>query len=261
MRRDAENPTFVHSLDDLQSERGRRFQREKFLPKIEALRRRFGERFQDIRLLDVGVGYGHFLSLLETKFGLFDLHGMDPFPQSIEIAAQVTKARIARGDITDAEWPFEPGSFDAITCFDVVEHLGDPGEFFRRVGRYLRHGGIAVVSTPNRSLPYLMRRIPLVGLADANPTHVNVRRPAYWRGQARRGGFEVIEEWRGEHLTHIRLLPKVLAAACRLLRLDHRRVPLVRAFEQSYCIVIARPLTAEDVAGGGCRRSRPCRFR
>lgn len=250
MQRDDDNVTFLHSLDVLQSERGQRFQREKFLPKIEALRRRFGDGFQKIRLLDVGVGYGHFLRLLETEFGLSGLHGMDPFPNSIAIAEQVTTARIMRGEIADAEWPFEPGSFDALTCFDVLEHLPEPGLFFQRAGRYLRPEGIAVISTPNRSLPYLLRRIPLIGLADTNPTHINVRRPAYWRDLARRGGFDLLEEWRGEHLTHLRLVPKLLDAACRLLRLDHRRVPLVRAFEQSYCFVIAR--SAGSAAGSGC---------
>jgi SAM-dependent methyltransferase len=242
VKRDTDNPTFSHSLDSLDSEAGRRFEREKFLPKIEALRRRFGARLPQIRLLDVGVGYGHFLRLLETEAGIVDLHGMDPFPKSIEIASTQTSARIAQGDITDAEWPFEPGSFDAITCFDVVEHLAEPVQFFRKARRYLGPGGVAVVSTPNRSLPYLMRRIPLIGIPDTNPTHVSVRPPSYWRSLAQSSGYDVLEEWRGEHLTHLRLLPKLLAGACGLLGIDHRRVPLVRAFEQSYCIVVAPSL-------------------
>lgn len=239
MERDADNVTFSHSPGDLDTEAGRRFEREKFMPKIDALRRRFGERLPGIRLLDVGVGYGHFLRLLETEAGMRDLHGMDPFPRSIEIASAQTGARIVRGDITDPDWPFDPASFDAVTCFDVVEHLAEPGAFFRQAARYLRPGGIAIVSTPNRSLPYLLRRVPLVGMPDPNPTHINVRRPSCWRALARESGFGIVEEWRGEHLTHVRLLPKLLGAACRLLRLDHRRVPLVRAFEQSYCMVAA----------------------
>ena len=251
MQRDADNPTFSHSLDSLESEAGRRFEREKFLPRIEALRRRFGARFPQIRLLDVGVGYGHFLRLLETEAGIADLHGMDPFPKSIEIASTKTSARIVRGDITDAEWPFEAGSFDAITSFDVVEHLAEPAQFFRKAARYLRPGGIIVVSTPNRSLPYLMRRIPLIGIPDRNPTHISVRPPSYWRTLARSSGYDILEEWRGEHLTHVRLLPKLLSAVCRLLRIDHRRVPLVRAFEQSYCLVAAPSLRTGRVSGTG----------
>ena len=86
-----------------------------------------------------------------------------------------------------------------------------------------------------------MRSIPVVGFPDGNPTHVNVRHPRYWRRLAREHGFEIVEEWRGEYLTHIRFIPKVLMLLCKILRLDHRRIPIVNAFEQSYCMVI-RPL-------------------
>lgn len=240
MKRDEQNITFTHSIETLYSERGLRFQREKYLPKIEYLKDHFGKRFHEIRLADIGVGYGVFLHLLENEYGLRHLYGMDPFPDSIEIAARYTSARIERGDITDEEWPLEKGFFDVITCFDVVEHLPDPGVFFDRVGAYLADGGLVVVTTPNKDLPYRMRAIPLIGFPDTNPTHINVRKSRYWRELAVRHGFEILAVWKGEHLTHIRLVPKVLTALCTLLRLDHRRLPLVNAFEQSFCMVLRR---------------------
>ena len=126
---------------------------------------------------------------------------------------------------------------------DVVEHLEDPAIFFDRVKRYLRPNGIVMVTTPNKALPYMMRSIPLVGFKDPNPTHINVRRPVYWRRFAQENGFDILKEWKGEYLTHIRFIPKVLMLLCRILRLDHRRIPLVNAFEQSYCMVI-RPVAS-----------------
>lgn len=240
MERDRKNITFTHSIRTLYSEQGLRFQREKYLPKIEFLRNHFGGRFGEIRLADIGVGYGVFLHLMEKEYGLRRLYGMDPFPDSIEIAGRYTSARIERGDITDEEWPLEKGFFDVITCFDVVEHLMDPGIFFGRAGDYLGVDGLVVVTTPNRDLPYRMRTIPLIGLPDTNPTHINVRESRYWKGLVRRYGFDILAAWKGEHLTHIRLAPKVLAALCSLLRLDHRRLPLVNAFEQSFCMVLRR---------------------
>lgn len=240
MERDEKNITFIHSVGTLYSERGLRFQREKYLPKIEYLKLRFGGRFGEIRLADIGVGYGVFLHLIEKEYGLRRLYGMDPFPDSIEIAGRFTSARIGRGDITDEEWPLERGFFDVITCFDVVEHLANPGVFFARVGAYLGDGGFVVVTTPNRDLPYRMRSVPLVGIPDTNPTHINVRESRYWKELAVRHGFEIVAAWKGEHLTHIRLVPKVLTALCSLFRLDHRRLPLVNAFEQSFCMVLRR---------------------
>lgn len=238
MERDRDNITFTHSIETLYSARGLAYQREKYIPKIDLLRERFGDRFGGLAVLDIGVGYGVFLHLLEHEFGLTRLAGMDPFPGSIEKARRYTSADIRGGDITDETWPFDPGAFDVVTCFDVVEHLGDPAVFFSRVKPYLATGGAVVVTTPNRDLPYRMRSIPLVGFPDTNPTHINVHGASYWRRMALENGFRVVASWKGEHLTHIRLVPKVLADLCRLLRLDHRRIPIVRAFEQSFCMIL-----------------------
>jgi SAM-dependent methyltransferase len=186
----------------------------------------------------VGVGYGFFLSMLEKDYGLGNLHGMDPFPKSIEIASSMTSARIVGGDITDERWPFEPDTFDVVTCFDVVEHLEEPDDFFRMVRTVLKPGGTVVVTTPNLSLPYRMRSIPLIGIPDANPTHINIRRPSYWRGLAEDNGFNLIAEWRGEHLSHVRLLPRILRNLCRALRIDHRKIPIINSFEQAYCMIL-----------------------
>jgi SAM-dependent methyltransferase len=238
MERDRDNVTFTHSIETLYSVDGLKFQREKYLPKIELIKKRFAGAFTGINLLDVGVGYGVFLHLLEHEHGLSNAFGMDPFPDSIEIAKRYTSARIFQGDIRDDRWPVQENYFDAVTCFDVVEHLPEPGVFFEKVKSVMRPGAVVIVTTPNRGLPYRMRSIPLIGLPDTNPTHINVQRPSYWLELAREHGFNVLEAWRGEHLTHIRLVPKMLRVACRVLRLDHRKIPLVNAFEQSFCMAL-----------------------
>ena len=40
-------------------------------------------------------------------------------------------------------------SFDAITCFDVLEHLYEPRRVMARVGEWLKPGGIFYVQVPN----------------------------------------------------------------------------------------------------------------
>ncbi len=238
MKRDPENPTYDHTLDTLCSESGYRFQREKYGPKLAFMKEYFGERFPEIALLDVGVGYGVFLKIAAEDFGLRNLRGMDPYPNSIEIAKSMAPARIEQGSLLDEKWPFEERAFDAITCFDVLEHLEKPDAFFVNAKRYLRGGGVILVSTPNKGLPYRMRSIPLVGFPDTNPTHVNVQPPSYWKNAAARNGYEIVASWRGEYLTHIRLVPKILKALCAALRIDPRTAPLVNAFEQAFVMVI-----------------------
>ncbi len=238
MKHDPENPTYDHTIDTLCSEGGYRFQREKYAPKLRYLQSRFGARFPEARILDVGVGYGMFLKIAWEDFGLRNLFGMDPYPQSIEIAKTMTQARIERGSIFDERWPYEEGSFDVVTCFDVLEHIERPAEFLEKAKRYLRPGGLVVFTTPNKELPYRMRSIPLIGFPDTNPTHINVHPPSYWKRLVAENGYEIVAFWRGEHLAHIRVVPKVIRALSGALRIDHRKIPLANAFEQSICLII-----------------------
>ncbi len=44
-----------------------------------------------------------------------------------------------------------PGTFDAITCMEMLEHVPDPTAIVEACGRLLKRGGIAVFSTINRN--------------------------------------------------------------------------------------------------------------
>jgi SAM-dependent methyltransferase len=233
---DPQNRTFQPKTHDLFEPSGalRPFQHRKYAPKLELLRA-YGLAPDD-EVLDVGVGYGAWLSLLERE-GQRRLHGMDPFEGSIGIARERTSASIRVGRIEQPHWPFEEGFFRVVTCFDVVEHLERPAAFFEHVRRYLRPDGLVIVTTPLYELGYRLRGLPWVGRPDTNPTHINVLPPAFWTTTAQRAGFGVLRAWRGESLTHVRYVEHVGALLGRL-GVDHRNVPLLRQFEQSFCLLL-----------------------
>jgi SAM-dependent methyltransferase len=240
--RDARNATYQSTTSVLFEADGRLrpFQRAKYQPKLERLLE-LGIGSRD-PILDVGVGYGAWLSHLE-RAGFQDLSGMDPFEDSIALARERTRARFSLGRIEDEEWPFPEGHFAAITCFDVIEHLEDPPLYLRRVVRYLRPGGVAIVTTPLLELGYRCRWLPFVGLPDTNPTHINVRPPEYWVRLAGDGPLELLETWRGESLTHLRLFDRI-GWVIERVGVDHRRIPGLRQFEQSFCMTLRRPVAA-----------------
>jgi ubiquinone/menaquinone biosynthesis C-methylase UbiE len=62
--------------------------------------------------------------------------------------------RFVRGDITRLEFPSE--SFDAVTMFDVIEHVPDDQKAMAEVLRVLKPGGYVLVSVPNENwrFPY-----------------------------------------------------------------------------------------------------------
>lgn len=238
--RDENNITYSHTVSSVYNSDGtvKEFHKQKYLPKIRFLEKHYGDKFNAITILDVGVGYGAFVSFLEEYVNYENLFGMDPFEKSIEIAQNFTSATIKKGQIENENWPFPENFFDVITCFDVLEHLWKPKLFFITAKRYLKPNGIVLISTPNKQLPYLLRSMPVIGIPDGNPTHINVRKPSYWKRLAICNNWDIIQSWKGEHLTHIKYIPQILCKACRINSLDHRKVPVINAFEQSFCLVL-----------------------
>ncbi len=56
----------------------------------------------------------------------------------------------AVGSILDIPVPDQ--RLDAITAFETIEHVPDPGKALSEIARTLRPGGILIISTPNRRL-------------------------------------------------------------------------------------------------------------
>ena len=87
---------------------------------------------------------------------------------------------------------------------------------------------------------YRMRGLPVLGRPDTNTTHINVHPPKYWLELVAQSGLELIEDWRGENLTHV----KYIHWASKLtdfFGLDHRKVPGLNVFEQSFLMLMRRP--------------------
>lgn len=228
---DTENITYLSDTERIFQGEGRRFQEEKFLPKLGRVKKYLP--LDSVRALDVGIGYGLFMLLTEQELKLHP-HGLDPFQKSIEIARQHVEGTIREGRIEDTDWGYPEHHFHFISCLDVTEHLERPADFYEHVKRYLAPGGIVLMTTPNRSFAYEMRSWPFIGIPDRNTTHINVQPPSYWDRLAHEHGFEILESWRGEHLTHVRFIPKVLRGVCKAFDLDPIQNPLVNRFQQAY---------------------------
>lgn len=97
------------------------------------------------RVLEVGGGRSSLTTLLypEAEIVNLDLDG-----SHVEAPCNhLPRVRFVRGDA--ASLPFGDRSFDAVTLFDLLEHVPDDGSVASEVLRVLRHGGYVLVSTPN----------------------------------------------------------------------------------------------------------------
>jgi 2-polyprenyl-3-methyl-5-hydroxy-6-metoxy-1,4-benzoquinol methylase len=75
-----------------------------------------------------------------------------------------------------------PASFDLVTAIEVVEHVESPIGFLRNIGRLLKSGGVAVITTPNvDSLPARAKFLVTGKIRTmdefSEPTHIS---PIFW---------------------------------------------------------------------------------
>jgi SAM-dependent methyltransferase len=97
------------------------------------------------KLLDVGANFGLFAR--EAARG-YDTLGIEPSAAVVARAREEFGAPLVQGSI-DADEPAYAAAFDAVTLFDVLEHLSDPGQALERCHRYLKPGGHLFITTPD----------------------------------------------------------------------------------------------------------------
>jgi len=120
------------------------------------------------RLLDIGCGPGYFLLALDPDH--WDRYGLEamPAPQA-EAAHQLGTSRVIRGELHTSALPDE--HFDALTCWDVIEHVPNPRDTLAAAFRLLRPGGHLFLTTPNFA-GYQARRFQQDWYALSLPHHL-----------------------------------------------------------------------------------------
>jgi SAM-dependent methyltransferase len=98
------------------------------------------------RLLDVGAGTGLFIEAALRKG--WQATGVETSNAAARIARKITRSQITEGRIEDLTFD---SAFDAVTLWDVLEHVPDPRAFLVRIRQLLRTGGVVAVSLPSVS--------------------------------------------------------------------------------------------------------------
>lgn len=96
------------------------------------------------RLLDVGTAGGAFV--LEAAGAGYDARGIEPAPSFAEHARSLG-LDVATATLETAE--LDPGAYDAVTLWHVLEHLELPVGALERVRTALRPTGVLAIEVPN----------------------------------------------------------------------------------------------------------------
>jgi SAM-dependent methyltransferase len=147
------------------------------------------------RVLDIGSGYGFFrVALAEAGY---EHDGLEVSAHGRAVAAELYGQQTYDGFLEDHvdDWQ---GRFDAVTGFDLIEHLADPVAFLRNVRDVLAPGGVVGLKTPNLDAPeadvfgphyHSLKREHLVLLSPESLSRI-----------AAEGGFEPVRSWTVSHL-------------------------------------------------------------
>jgi SAM-dependent methyltransferase len=94
-------------------------------------------------VLDVGCASGGFMSAMSARG--WTVCGIEPRESAAQLASAL--GRVHAGGIETA--PFEPGTFDVVTFWSVLEHVHEPVGALRQASRLLKPGGVVVLLVPN----------------------------------------------------------------------------------------------------------------
>lgn len=98
-------------------------------------------------LLDVGCGGGAFLLAVKERF--VRAVGIELDPRYVALS-RARGLNVVAEPLESAAWDAESGRFDAITMWDVIEHVNDPASTVARALGLLKPGGMLFLDTPSR---------------------------------------------------------------------------------------------------------------
>jgi len=98
-------------------------------------------------VLDVGSGAGGFLIEIKSDYGR--VAGVELDPKLLALSRSLGLDIDGR-PLEHAGWSERAGSYDAVTLWDVIEHVNDPLDLSRRIHGLLRPGGTLLIDTPSR---------------------------------------------------------------------------------------------------------------
>jgi 2-polyprenyl-3-methyl-5-hydroxy-6-metoxy-1,4-benzoquinol methylase len=146
-------------------------------------------------ILELGCSNGAtgMLALAQGKCATYV--GIEMFEPAAADARKVLTA-VHVGDVATLDLPYPPGTFDALICSEVLEHLVDPEPVLRKLVALLKPGGMVYASSPNvshwRIIAGLIRgRFEYSDFGAMDTTHLRWFTPRSYRALFEAAGVEV----------------------------------------------------------------------
>ncbi|QPD03634.1 MAG: hypothetical protein Nkreftii_001408 [Candidatus Nitrospira kreftii] len=168
------------------------------------------------KLLEIGCGIGAFLVAAHQRG--WQVEGVDISARALEVSCNIHGLTVYHGTLEEINVPV--GTYKAIVCWEVLEHLPSPRQFLQHAKKLLRNDGLFVCSIPNCS-----DKVPLfvdkLGPASVPPVHLNFWTLASFKRFSELNGFRVV------HLFTKRNLMAMAGAKKRPLQLAWKQLAAI----------------------------------
>jgi 2-polyprenyl-3-methyl-5-hydroxy-6-metoxy-1,4-benzoquinol methylase len=129
--------------------------------------------FKGGKVLDIGAGEGMFLRGLDSEWGKYAVEGSETTRMELEKAG----INVFRDLPNIANT--QTGTFDVVTIFQVLEHIGEFQSLLRQCHKLLKTGGMLVVTVPDGEA--MIRQEQITGCPDMPPNHLGKWTPTSLR--------------------------------------------------------------------------------
>lgn len=136
---------------DYERWRERRINQEQYQDERLAQLERITGPLNGLRLLDLGAGMGGFVVAAALRGAIATVCEYNrAYCEIIALRAARHGLVLPIYNSAGEGLPFADGSFDAVVCWDVIEHVRNPEAVLSEIGRALRPGGHALITVINR---------------------------------------------------------------------------------------------------------------
>lgn len=156
------------------------------------------ELLQDVQgtLLDIGVGTGRFLNILNKRG---EVIGLDISRKMIETAKSKGCKLLIVGDAERI--PLADDSVDLVTVIEVIQYMPNPRAVIDEIWRVLRNGGCGIFAIPNTSWYVFLEILDWLKITSWPEFTVHTLSLSSYESTMRSRGFKI------ERVKKIRYLP------------------------------------------------------
>jgi len=125
------------------------FDPESYFKKMLTATRPWADRINEMltgkeKVLDFGCSTGHLLTLIKDRAA--EVHGFEVNKKEIEFCQKVLGLDVSGEPL---EGRYNDGAFDYISMIFVLEHIAEPVDLLKSLGRFLKPGGRFIILVPN----------------------------------------------------------------------------------------------------------------